>query len=712
MPKTKTSKAKPPKLPTRHKTVTAKRTTIKRVKKPSALKAKTSAKSKKTAKKTPLLLRPLKHLRSRGFVKVPTKRLKRQQRKWILPIIFALVFGAIGCYFLVFSKAATDTASCNGPCKSIAGAANASDKYWIMGPDGDVYSVNVPFYGSVPKSGTRLTNAVGMVSTPNQAGYYIYTTTGAVYAYGNASYKGGSPAGVSNVVGFALRPQNDGYWMFGRDGGVFAYGAAPFKNSLPGLNVHVNNVVGGASTNSGNGYWMVGSDGGIFAFGDAGFYGSMGGKALNSPVIAMEPTASGGGYWLVASDGGIFAFGDAGFYGSMGGKALSGSIVGMERTPSGKGYWMLGSDGGVFAFGDAKYAGRVTSTTVAPPKPTTTTTTTTPTPSTTGGLRPISCSNTFEGTLKEGDKGECVRLVKFLVVNAKTRKEVSFVGSVDANNDVYDYSLTDAVRQYQATKGLANRSGTTDAATWKSLRGQSSTPTGSTGGSGGCSSGCGAGNPTSGPTSPTNPTTPPPGRVLNGDLNYCGGVAANAPYIHQGDSGKCVLFIQQALNKFAVCGSLREDSQFGPATFRAVSCFQDNRGIQFPPPRQGLKGYVGPTTWPMLHAAAQAINIVRNAPVANPSAPQVGYLMAGNPAKDSSSFYSFAQYGTRHPGGNPEFTDCSVILHVYDPDGSLAVRMRKDISCSEPLSNYYSPAYGTREHAANMFYNEPGVRVI
>jgi hypothetical protein len=331
------------------------------------------------AKKPPVLIRPLKGLRPPVTVKSPslnkrqTKKAKKLlDKRWIKPAIFALAFGVVGCYFLITSLAATDTASCTGPCLSIAGASSAADKYWIMGQDGGVFSINVPYYGSVPGSGTHLSNAVGMVSTPNQAGYYIYTTTGAVYAYGNASYKGGSP-GANNIVGFALRPQNDGYWMFGRDGGVFAYGAAPYKNSLPGLNVHINNVVGGAPTKSGNGYWMVGSDGGIFALGDAQYLGSMGGKPLAAPIVAMEPTVSGNGYWLVGADGGIFAYGDATFYGSMAGKALGGPIVSIERTPSGKGYWMLGSDGGVFAYGDARYAGRVKSTPLppppAPPKP-------------------------------------------------------------------------------------------------------------------------------------------------------------------------------------------------------------------------------------------------------------------------------------------------------------------------------------------------------
>jgi hypothetical protein len=338
----------------------------------------------RSTKKTPLLLRPLKRLRSRGSVKLPnkrqTKKLKKlTTKKWFMPALYAVMFGVIGCYLVVFSLAATDTASCTGPCKSIAGAANASDKYWIMGQDGGVFSVNVPYYGSVPGTGAKLSNAVGMVSTPNQAGYYIFTTTGAVYAFGNATYRGGSPAGVNNVVGFALRPQGDGYWMAGADGGIFAYGA-PYKGNshqidpakpAGGANSFVPNkpIVGIASTKSGNGYWMVGADGGIYSFGDAPYLGSLGSVALNSPIVAIEPSVTGNGYWLVAADGGIFAYGDAAFYGSLANVHLVGPIVSMERTPSGKGYWMLGSDGGVFAFGDAKYAGRVTSTPVPPPAP-------------------------------------------------------------------------------------------------------------------------------------------------------------------------------------------------------------------------------------------------------------------------------------------------------------------------------------------------------
>jgi hypothetical protein len=65
------------------------------------VKRKPTPRAKSSAKKTPLLLRPLKHLRSRGFVKLPSNR-----KKWMMPVAFAVIFGLIGCYFLFKSFAA------------------------------------------------------------------------------------------------------------------------------------------------------------------------------------------------------------------------------------------------------------------------------------------------------------------------------------------------------------------------------------------------------------------------------------------------------------------------------------------------------------------------------------------------------------------------------------------------------------------------------
>ncbi|HYT38272.1 MAG TPA: hypothetical protein VEN99_02110, partial [Acidimicrobiia bacterium] len=151
-------------------------------------------------------------------------------------------------------------------------------------------------------------------------------------------------------------PTGAGYWLATSGGGIFAFGDAAAYGSMAGTPLN-KPVVGLAATPSGNGYWMVASDGGIFSFGDARFLGSTGGIKLNRPIVALAGTPSGAGYWMVASDGGIFAFGDAAFFGSAGSMNLTQPIVAMQALPGGDGYWMTDTRGRVFGFGAAVAAG-------------------------------------------------------------------------------------------------------------------------------------------------------------------------------------------------------------------------------------------------------------------------------------------------------------------------------------------------------------------
>ena len=206
-------------------------------------------------------------------------------------------------------------------------------------------------------SGTMAYNAVP--TTPHQ-GYYLMQQSGALTGFGNdrfLSYLGDLSASqlARPVVGMATTPDDAGYWMVSSDGGVFAFGDARFLGSMGGIPLN-RPIVGMARTADGAGYWLVASDGGIFAFGDASFLGSMGGSPLNRPIVGVSASAS-GGYWLVASDGGVFSFGAATFYGSTGAVRLNRPVVGIAPTLDGEGYWMVASDGGVFTFGDAVFHG-------------------------------------------------------------------------------------------------------------------------------------------------------------------------------------------------------------------------------------------------------------------------------------------------------------------------------------------------------------------
>jgi hypothetical protein len=113
-------------------------------------------------------------------------------------------------------------------------------------------------------------------------------------------------------------PDTRGYWLVSSDGGVFAYGDARYAGSLAGKALQAR-IVGAAATADGKGYWLAAADGGVFAFGDARYVGSLSTTALHEAVVGIAPTPDGGGYWLAAADGGVFAFGDATFRGSASG---------------------------------------------------------------------------------------------------------------------------------------------------------------------------------------------------------------------------------------------------------------------------------------------------------------------------------------------------------------------------------------------------------
>jgi hypothetical protein len=210
----------------------------------------------------------------------------------------------------------------------------------------------LPYLPGSPGGAGLMSPAVGVASTPDGAGYWLVSSDGGVFTFGDAGFfdsMAGRPL-AAPVVGMAPTPDGRGYWEVASDGGVFAFGDAGFYGSMGGQPLAAP-VVGMAPTPDGRGYWEVASDGGVFAFGDAQFYGSTGGMALYRPVVSMQRTADGRGYWLSAADGGIFAFGDAPFRGSTGGENLDAPVVSMAAPPSSSGYWLGAADGGIFAFG-------------------------------------------------------------------------------------------------------------------------------------------------------------------------------------------------------------------------------------------------------------------------------------------------------------------------------------------------------------------------
>ncbi len=233
--------------------------------------------------------------------------------------------------------------------------------YWVTTSNGNVYPFgDAHSYGSM--GGQTLNQPiVGMVPTADGNGYWLVASDGGIFSFGDAAFYGSTGALRLNqpIVGMATTPNAKGYWLVAADGGIFSFGDAAFYGSTGAIRLN-QPIVGMSATPDGRGYRLVASDGGIFGFGDASFYGSTGAIHLNQPIVGMSATPDGRGYWLVASDGGIFSFGDAAFYGSTGAIHLNQPIVGMSSMPDGKGYWLAAADGGVFTFGSATYFGSAT----------------------------------------------------------------------------------------------------------------------------------------------------------------------------------------------------------------------------------------------------------------------------------------------------------------------------------------------------------------
>ena len=231
-------------------------------------------------------------------------------------------------------------------------AAAEESGYWMVGWDGAVFAFgDVPYLG-----GTNVGDIVDIEPTPSGDGYWIVAGNGALIRYGDATDYGdgrGRLQAGERVVSMSATPANDGYWLFTNIGRVIQFGAAPHFGDMSAVRLN-GPVLGSVATPTGQGYYMVASDGGVFSFGDAQFYGSMGGTRLNAPVMSLVPDDDNVGYWLVARDGGVFSF-DAPFWGSMGSTPLNRPVIGMVGF--GHGYLMVGEDGGIFNFSDKPFHG-------------------------------------------------------------------------------------------------------------------------------------------------------------------------------------------------------------------------------------------------------------------------------------------------------------------------------------------------------------------
>ena len=236
-------------------------------------------------------------------------------------------------------------------------SAPANAGYWLVSRAGDVFAFgNAKNYGSTRARHLKQP-IVGMAVTPSGHGYWLVARNGNVFAFGDAKLHGTAVSKhlTQPIVEIVPTASGHGYWLIAQNGAVFAFGDAVMRGATVAKHLQ-HPIVGVARTRSGHGYWLVGSTGNVFPFGDATFHGSTGKKHLAQPIVGITATPSGRGYWLVGRSGHVFAFGDARSYGSRPGTVPE-AIVGLTRTSTGRGYWLIGKKGDVFPFGDAVFFG-------------------------------------------------------------------------------------------------------------------------------------------------------------------------------------------------------------------------------------------------------------------------------------------------------------------------------------------------------------------
>ena len=232
--------------------------------------------------------------------------------------------------------------------------------YWLLDRGGTLTA-----FGDAPALGGPVlgADAVKVAAVPT-GGALVLDAAGTVHAVGGARWFGDVATAAlladERATTVAPTPTGAGYYVFTSRGRAFVFGDAVFRGDLRAVTLN-GPVIDASVLPDGRGYYLVAADGGIFAFGSAEFRGSMGGLPLNAPVVGLVPDGDGRGYWLVAADGGVFAF-DAPFRGSMGGRRMNAPVVGLVRY--GDGYLMVGADGGVFTFSTLPFRGSLGS---APP---------------------------------------------------------------------------------------------------------------------------------------------------------------------------------------------------------------------------------------------------------------------------------------------------------------------------------------------------------
>jgi RHS repeat-associated protein len=205
------------------------------------------------------------------------------------------------------------------PVDSIAGTSD-SKGYWMATSGGGVYSFGDAGYAGSRATGGFTGSIVAIVADPGTAGYWLVSSLGQVFGYGGAGYYGGSPSTLpgahqyygESVAAVAAAPTGRGYWIVTNYGVVYAYGTASIADfNDPGLGgTNYDWYTGVSAGAGGSGFWLVRMDGQTYAF-DESYYGNASLSSGGDYFVSMAGTTNQGGYILMNVSGQNYAYGDA-----------------------------------------------------------------------------------------------------------------------------------------------------------------------------------------------------------------------------------------------------------------------------------------------------------------------------------------------------------------------------------------------------------------
>jgi hypothetical protein len=149
-----------------------------------------------------------------------------------------------------------------------------------------VFAFNATFAGSCYSIGGCAGSAVSVIPDASGQGYWLVTSTGNVYAFGDAPYLGAPGPESTPITSAVATPDRGGYWIMDGAGQVFAYGDAARLGGLAPGSTEGLNPAEAIFADTTQGYWISTAQGAVSNFGDAPADGDMRGTTLNGAIIA------------------------------------------------------------------------------------------------------------------------------------------------------------------------------------------------------------------------------------------------------------------------------------------------------------------------------------------------------------------------------------------------------------------------------------------